>query len=46
MDLIKLNGTNYWEAVLHGMEGLIVDEIEDDGSGMWSHPSTATLDYD
>ena len=38
--------TNYSTAVLRSMEGLVVDEIEEDGSGMWSDSSTATLAYD
>ncbi|KAI1143859.1 hypothetical protein F5Y05DRAFT_8632 [Hypoxylon sp. FL0543] len=34
------------QAVLEPMDRLTVDEIEEDGSGMWSDSTTATLDYD
>ncbi|KAI1212482.1 uncharacterized protein F4807DRAFT_450526 [Annulohypoxylon truncatum] len=32
--------------VLEPMDRLTVDEIEEDGSGMWSDSTTATMDYD
>ncbi|KAI0131697.1 hypothetical protein F4776DRAFT_655185 [Hypoxylon sp. NC0597] len=34
------------QAVLEPMDRLTVDEIEEDGSGMWSDSTTATMDYD
>lgn len=37
--------TNYLKAVLESMSRLIVDELEEDGSGRWSDSSTGTLDY-
>ncbi|KAI1074724.1 hypothetical protein F5B20DRAFT_429744 [Whalleya microplaca] len=34
------------QAVLEPMDRLTVDEIEEEGSGMWSDSTTATMDYD
>ncbi|KAI1096295.1 hypothetical protein F5B19DRAFT_140898 [Rostrohypoxylon terebratum] len=38
--------TELCRVVLEPMDRLTVDEIEEDGSGMWSDSTTATMDYD
>lgn len=37
--------TDSFEAVLESMDRLVVDEIEEDGSGMWTDSSMTTPNY-
>ena len=39
-------GTNSIIVIQEAMAKLIVDELDEEGSGMWSDSTTATMDYD
>lgn len=43
---MNIRRANFEIVVLEPMDRLTVDEIEEDGSGMWSDSTTATMDYD
>ncbi|KAI1417598.1 hypothetical protein F5Y13DRAFT_201180, partial [Hypoxylon sp. FL1857] len=45
-DGLEVQFSELCQAVLEPMDRLTVDEIEEDGSGMWSDSTTATMDYD